>query len=139
MDLVRSHGLSAPEVYGHSTDAGNSVGAEYILTEKSRGKALGNVWFTLSQKDRIKVLSGITKLEAKLFSLDLPASGSVYFEEDLPPCMGKVPCQGGSFGKQLCIGPDASLKFCFEARSALNIERACPCKARSLNHIYASG
>ena len=111
MDLVRNHGLPVPQGYGYSTDVDNTVGVEYILMEKSRGKALGDVWLTLSQKDRVKVLSGITKLEAKLFSLKFPASGSLYFEEDLPTRMGKVPCQGGSSGKQLCIGPDASLKF----------------------------
>ena len=96
----------------------------------SGGKALGDVWFTLSQKDRIKVLSDIVKHEAKLFSLDLPASGSVFFEEDLPPGIGKVSCQSGSSGKQLCISPDAPLKFWSETRSALDIERG-PCKACS--------
>jgi hypothetical protein len=111
MDLVRSHGLPVPQVYGYATDTDNPVGVEYILMEKSKGKPLGDVWFTLSQNDRIKVLSGIAKHEAKLFSLDLPASGSLYFENDLPPDMGKVPCQAGSSGKRLYIGPDASLKF----------------------------
>jgi hypothetical protein len=28
MDLVRSHGLPVPQVYGYSTDAGNPVGVE---------------------------------------------------------------------------------------------------------------
>lgn len=98
-DLVRSHGLPVPQVYGYSTDADNPVGAEYILMEKSRGKVLGDVWFMLSHKDRIKVLSGIAKHEAKLFDLDLPASGSVYFEEDLLPGMGKGAVSGRVVGK----------------------------------------
>jgi hypothetical protein len=135
MDLVRSHGHPVPQVYGYSTDADNPVGVEYILMEKSRGKALGDVWFTLSQNDRIKVLSGIAKQEAELFSLDLPASGSVYYEEDLPPGMGKVSCQGGSSGKRLCVGPDASLKFWTETRSALDIERGS-CTAHISNYTY---
>lgn len=130
MDLVRSHGIPVPQIYGKSTEADNPVGVEYILMEKIGGKALGDVWFTLSQKDRIKVLPGIVKHEAKLFTLDLPASGSVFVEEDVPPGIGKVPCQGGSLGKQLCIGPGASLRFWFETRSALDIERG-PCNARS--------
>jgi hypothetical protein len=136
MDLVRSHGLPVPQIYGYSTDADKPVGAEHTLMEKSRGKAPCDVWFTLSQKDRIEALSGIVKHEAKLFSLDLPAFGSVYFEDDLPSGLGKVPCQGGSSGKQLCIGPDASLKFWFETRSALDVERG-PSKACSLNHVCA--
>lgn len=135
MDLVRSHGLLVPQVYGYSTDTDNPVGVEYILMEKSKGKALGDVWFTLSQNDRIKVVSDIAKHEAKLFSLDLPASGSIYYEEDLPHGMGKVPCQGGSSGKRLCVGPDASLKFWFETRSALDIERD-PCTTRIWTHTH---
>jgi aminoglycoside phosphotransferase (APT) family kinase protein len=89
MDLVRRHGIPVPVIYGYSTNMDNPIGAEYILMEKVQGKALGDVWFTLSQKDRIKVLSGIVEHEAKLFSLSFPASGSLYFEKDLPHEMGK--------------------------------------------------
>ena len=130
MDLVRGLGVPVPQIYGYSADVDNLVGVEYVLMEKVRGKSLGEVLFTLSQEHRIKVLSGNAKLEADLFSLDLPANGSVYFEQDLPSGMGRVACQGGSVGKRLCIGPDASLKFWFELRSALDIERG-PCDARN--------
>ena len=71
MDLVRSHGAPAPQIYGYCTNADNPVGAEYILMERAKGKSLGDVWFTLSPKERIKVLSGIAEQEANLFSLDL--------------------------------------------------------------------
>ena len=49
-DLVRSHALPVSQVYGYSIQADNPAGVEYILMEKSRGKALGDVWHTLSQK-----------------------------------------------------------------------------------------
>ena len=130
MDLVRGLGVPVPQIYGYSADVDNLVGVEYVLMEKVRGKSLGEVLFTLSQEHRIKVLSGNAKLEADLFSLDLPANGSVYFEQDLPSGMGRVACQGGSVGKRLCIGPDASLKFWFELRSALDIERG-PCESHT--------
>lgn len=54
MDLVRSHGIPVPQIYGNSTEADNPVGIEYILMEKIGGKALGDVWFTLSQRTESK-------------------------------------------------------------------------------------
>jgi aminoglycoside phosphotransferase (APT) family kinase protein len=89
MTLVRSHGIPVPVTYGYSININNPVGAEYILMEKAKGKSLGDVWFTLSQKDRIKVLSGIVDHEAKLLSLSFPAFGSLYLEKDLPLEIGR--------------------------------------------------
>ena len=134
MDLVRGYGVPVPQVYGYSINADNPVGVEYILMEKIKGKALGEIWFTLSQKDRIKVLSGIVEYEAKLFSLTFPACGSIYYDKDLPPEMGRVQCSSGSKGDPLCIGPDASLKFWHETRSALEIARG-PCKFPGRNRV----
>lgn len=91
MTLIRSHGIPVPVIYGYSTNIDSPVGAEYILMEKVKGKSLGDVWFTLSQKDRIKVLSGIVDHEAKLLSLRFLAFGSLYLEKDLPLEMGRVP------------------------------------------------
>lgn len=123
LDLVRHHGVPAPQIYGYSTDSNNPVGAEYILMEKVKGRSLGDVWFTLSESDRIKVLSGIVENEARLFSIDLPACGSLYYDKDLPCNMGRLPILDVAPGKQLCIGPDVSLKFWYEKRSDLDIHR----------------
>ena len=133
MTLVRNHGIPVPVIYGYSTNTNNPVGAEYILMEKAEGRPLGDVWFTLSQRDRIKVLSRIVDHEAKLFSLDFSAFGSLYFEEDLPREMGKVPCQHETSNQRFCIGPDTSLKFWYETRSALDIARG-PCKTHSIDY-----
>lgn len=137
MDLVRGNGVPAPQIYDYSISADNPVSAEYILMEKVKGKSLGDVWFTLSSKDRIKVLSGIVEHEAKLFSISLPGCGSIYYDKDLPAEMGRVQCPGGSKGERLCVGPDASLKFWHETRSALDIARG-PCKVprRNLVSLY---
>lgn len=134
MALVRGKGVPAPQVYGYSTNANNPVGAEYIFMENVKGKSLGDVWFTLSPKDRIRVLSGIVEHEAKLFSLSIPGCGSIYYDKDLPPQMGRVQCSSGSKGDRLCIGPDASLKFWHETRSALEIARG-PCKFPGRNRV----
>ncbi|KAK4544251.1 hypothetical protein LTR36_004461 [Oleoguttula mirabilis] len=91
MDLVRSHGVPVPQVYSYSVNGGNSVGAEYIIMEKVSGRTLGDQWYDLSEKERIRVLSDIVAIEAKLFAIDLPASGSVYYERDLPEGVARVP------------------------------------------------
>lgn len=127
MDLVRSQGIPVPQIYGYSADENNLVGAEYILMEKVKGRLLGDIWFTMSERDRIKVLSGIVDIEAKLFALKFPASGSLYYDEDLPSNMDRVPCQFENIAKSTCIGPDTSLKFWHEERSTMDVPRG-PCK-----------
>lgn len=131
MDLVPSHGVPVPQIFGYSTDIDNPVGVEYILMGKVKGKSLGDVWFTISQKERIKLLSGLVEHETRLFSISLPACGSIYYHKDLPPEMGRTQCQGGSSGD---IGPDASLKFWFETRSGLDTGRG-PCKSPSIHQV----
>lgn len=127
MDLVRSHGVPVPKVLDYSTDAANSVAAEYILTEKVCGRSLGDVWFTMSDKERLKVLSAVVDNEAKLFAIDLPASGSIFYSEDLPRTMERVALPSNErSSKTLCVGPDISPKFWFAERSQLGIQRK-PC------------
>ena len=137
MDLVRSSGIPVPEIYGSSPDAKNPVGAEYILMEKAPGRSLGNVWFTMSEKERIKILAQIAKYEARLFEIDFPAYGSIYYDECLPASMGKTTIRSTESKKPICIGPDVSLKMWFEERSALNFRRG-PCKSLETSHPLAS-
>jgi len=44
---------------------------------------VGDIWFALSFKERYKVVEQIVQLEKRLFSLQLPANGSIYFPPDL--------------------------------------------------------
>ncbi|EME87859.1 uncharacterized protein MYCFIDRAFT_205819 [Pseudocercospora fijiensis CIRAD86] len=74
MDFVRSHGVPTPRIHGYALDSNNDVGAEYIVMEKIHAQRLGDVWINLSDKNRLKVLSGIVDLEARLFSIDFPAT-----------------------------------------------------------------
>ncbi|KAK0268280.1 hypothetical protein LTS00_017612 [Friedmanniomyces endolithicus] len=124
MDLIRSNGVPVPKVFDYSADATNPVGTEYIFMEKVPGKPLGDAWFTMSEKERMKVLSAIVDCEAKIFAIDLPASGSIFYEKDLLQSMDREPLSSTeSTSRALCVGPDVSLKFWFEDRSALEIQR----------------
>ena len=120
MQLVRANGVPAPQIYSYSTDASNAVGAEYIIMEKMRGRSLGEVWFTLSEANRIKVISEVVAMEAKLFSIELPAYGSIFHATDIPPGSLGVPIPSVCCEAKLQIGPDTSLKHWFEGRSTID-------------------
>jgi hypothetical protein len=120
LDFVRGYGIPTPRVLGYSAHE-NAVGAEYILMEKLPGKPLGDVWFDLSEQERLKVLLQIVKLETKLFHIDLPASGSIYYARDLSPSTPKVDIS--SSDGEWCIGPYVALRWWFGERGDLDIDR----------------
>jgi aminoglycoside phosphotransferase (APT) family kinase protein len=118
--FVRAHDIPSPQVLGYSI-GDNAVGAEYIFIEKLPGKPLGDSWFDLSEQDRLKILLQIVKLEAKLFSIELPASGSIYYARDLSPGTPKIDLPGSD--GELCIGPYAALRWWFGERGDLDVDR----------------
>ncbi|KAF4620166.1 hypothetical protein G7Y89_g14650 [Cudoniella acicularis] len=63
MELVRSHGVPVPKVLGYSSTSDNAVGAEYIIMEKAVGRDLGDIWYELSEKERIKVVVQVARLD----------------------------------------------------------------------------
>ncbi|KAH9834716.1 26S protease regulatory subunit 4 [Teratosphaeria destructans] len=121
MDLVRKYEVPAPKVYAYSTDAGNAVGSEYIIMEKVSGRCLGDIWYELSDRQRVRVLGDIVDQEAKLFSIPLPAHGSIYDVNDLPHGTDRatMEVEAGRF----CVGPDVSLTHWCGTRSELQIMR----------------
>jgi hypothetical protein len=106
--FARAQGIPTPRVLGYSVDA-NAVGAEYILMEKLPGRPIGDTWFDLSEQERLKVLLQMVKLETKLFAINLPASGSIYYARDLSPGTPRIDIHGSDDG--LCIGPYAALRW----------------------------
>lgn len=128
MDLARGNGIPVPAIFDYSIDANNPVGAEYILMEKLSGKPLGDVWFALSEKERVKVISAVVDCEARLAAVDLPASGSIFYDDDLSLAMNREPISyRGRESRAFCVGPDVSLDFWYQEREVLDIERG-PCK-----------
>ncbi|KAK5113444.1 hypothetical protein LTR85_010872 [Meristemomyces frigidus] len=123
MDLVRLHGVPVPLIHSYSADANNSVGAEYIIMEKVRGKTLRDLWYGLSEKERIRVLSEIVAIEAKLFAMVLPAYGSVYYDRDLPNSVARLPIVTAVSPAGFCMGPNASSRYWYEERSAMDLDR----------------
>lgn len=78
VDLIRFYGLPVPRIFGYSTTSNNPVGSEYIIMEKAVGKEVGHTWYDLSVKERKSITLEVARLEGVLFSIPLPAFGSVY-------------------------------------------------------------
>ena len=137
MALIRSYGVPVPKVLGYSATHNNAVGAEYIIMEKASGREIGDVWYELSEKARMKVVVEVARVESVLFSIPLPAYGSIYFRSDLQNGMeatdvtlGDVTGNSEHASKtadQICIGPDVAQSWWFEKRSSMNVPRG-PCK-----------
>jgi hypothetical protein len=89
--------------------------------KKLPGKPLSSIWINLNDKERFKVLHQIVTMEAKLFAMDLPASGSIYYSHDLPPTMPRTDIPG--FDNGLCIGPYAHSVWWYGERKDLDIDR----------------
>lgn len=124
MDLVRSHDVSAPKIYDYSTYSDNTVGSEYIIMEKAPARTLGDIWYTLSEKPRIKIIAQVVEIGAKMFARELPAKGSVYYRRDLSD-NNTVGMEIAKFNATapMCMGPDTALGMWFEERSSIDIDR----------------
>ena len=131
MDLVRSYGVPVPKVLDYSATSNNAVGTEYIIMEKVNGRDLGDIWYELSEKERIKVVVQVARLESVLFSISLPGCGSVYYKRDLENSTKAVNITvsegAGESAGQLCIGPDVAQKWWYDKRDQLPVSRG-PCK-----------
>lgn len=135
MEYLRLNQIPVPRVYGWSSTMSNAVGAEYIIMEKLDGMTLGDVWDTLGYKERYKVIEQIVRLEQKLFSLQLPASGSIYFPHDLSEHEQSQSVPFHVQGREFCIGPMAHYSWWHADRSSFECDRG-PCKLYAAYDIH---
>ncbi|KAI4652080.1 hypothetical protein J4E93_002277 [Alternaria ventricosa] len=120
LDFLRTNGIPVPRVLDYSTGE-NSVGVEYMLMERSPGKPLSDIWFSLAEEERCQILHKIVLLETKLFAIKLPANGSIYYTRDLPPNSPRIDLPGSNSG--LCVGPYVSTRWWYRERGDLEIDR----------------
>lgn len=129
MNYLRSCVIPTPKVYDYSTTSHNPAGTEYIIMEFIRGTNLGDIWFALGEKARIKVVRKLVELESRLFSLKFPASGSLYYTVDLDNTSSRVQVEADSESTKdsFCIGPDLDLAMWYGNRLDLQTFQG-PCK-----------
>ncbi|KAE8318371.1 kinase-like domain-containing protein [Aspergillus transmontanensis] len=125
LDYLRLHDLPVPKVFGYSATSENAAGTEYIFMEYMRGRSLGDLWYGLSEDGCSTIIRNIVNLEARLFKLQFPASGSLYYTADLysktdrPPVPIEDPPSNGRFS----IGPETTPRMWFGKRRELQVER----------------
>lgn len=56
----------------------NAVGSEYIILEKAPGQPLESRWFSLTPKERVRLVTSFVEIERKMFSFPLGSYGSLY-------------------------------------------------------------
>jgi hypothetical protein len=128
LDFLRTHGIPVPKVFGYSAVADNCAGTEYIFMEYIQGKSLWDVWYDLSEREIEKLVARIVQLESRLSSLQFPASGSLYYCDDLPDSHSRISVLLPGSTQRFCIGLDTSLRLWYGKRLNLSVERG-PCKS----------
>lgn len=130
MEFLKKHGLPIPTVYKWDATDLNPVGSAYMIMEKVQGRAVYDTWYTMSTKERQTFVEGIVKLEKRMFDIDFPASGSLYykrsvdFERHSVP-LSSTPCL--SEADPFCIGPSSKLLWWYRGREELPVHKG-PCK-----------
>lgn len=69
------------------------------------GTNLGDIWFELGETARMTVVRRLVELEARLFALKFPASGSIYYSRNLDASTDRIEINAGSSSsdEQFCI------------------------------------
>lgn len=136
MDFLRCHDIPIPKVHAYSAVPENPVGAEYIIMDMAEGKPIGDYWYSMTKEERVKVIYQIAEIEGKLFSIHLPASGSIYYVKDLDSGTFRVDLPDPQGTSRFCIGPATSQNlWCYE-RSFLDIARG-PCEYQDAKNDWS--
>lgn len=130
MEFLRLHGIPTPRVFDWSATSANSIGSEYMIMERVEGEELESTWYTMSVKERLSVMQKIVDLERKLFAIEFPANGSIYFDSSLEEGIDRVEIAtlpNVKDAPRFCIGPSTEYLWWYQNRSELGIHGG-PCK-----------
>ncbi|KAJ5542923.1 hypothetical protein N7535_005345 [Penicillium sp. DV-2018c] len=98
--------IRVPKVFAWSSDAANSVGAEFIIMEKIRGVALSETWEAMNTLERYKIIDQVVQIEKELGNISFPAYGSLFLRDSLPATYRQYPLPPELDPEGLfCIGP----------------------------------
>ncbi|PYI22810.1 hypothetical protein BO99DRAFT_440251 [Aspergillus violaceofuscus CBS 115571] len=97
---------SGSEIIAWSSDAANSVGAEFIIMERIRGIALSETWEAMDTLERYKIIDQVVQVEKELANISFPAYGSLFLRDSLPATCRQYPLPPELDPEELfCIGP----------------------------------
>ncbi|KAI2788557.1 hypothetical protein POX_e06576 [Penicillium oxalicum] len=73
LEYVKKHtSILVPRVFAWSSDSSNPVAAEYIVMEKAPGVPLFQVWGTMTEFEKLRLIKNLTQLEAQLATIKFP-------------------------------------------------------------------
>ena len=84
LDFLSSKSIPVPRVYAWSSKVDNAIGSEYIIMGKAPGQPLESRWFSLTPKERVRLVTSFVEIERKMFSFPLGSYGSLYYKSGLP-------------------------------------------------------
>lgn len=126
MDFLRSYGLHVPQIYSYAASKDNSVGTEYIIMEEVPREGMNDRWYDMTEERRTNLVFQIAKIESKLFTINFPASGSIYYPHDLGPRLNRLDLPDPRRETAYCIGLSVAQTLWFGKRSEINTNRG-PC------------
>ncbi|KAH8590581.1 serine/threonine protein kinase [Bisporella sp. PMI_857] len=110
--IPHSHGVPIPKVFDWDSSASNQIGSEYIIMERVQSRELADTWYMMTFKERMAVMEKIIDIERILFSVQFPASGSLFFKDSLDAGV-----------KRICVGPSTEYLWWYQRRSELSANR----------------
>ena len=142
LDFLSSKGVPVPRVYAWSSEGDNVVGSEYVIMEKAPGQPLESRWFSLTQKERVRLVTSFVEIERKMFSFALGSYGSLYYKGRLPSHLqadlyGPETLDESGDASRFCIGPSTDYMFWRGKRAQLDLNRG-PCLSFSSSLLYDS-
>ncbi|KAL9104654.1 MAG: hypothetical protein Q9163_000397 [Psora crenata] len=128
LDFLSSKGIPVPRVYAWSSEGDNAVGSEYIIMEKAPGQPLESRWFSLTQKERVRLVTSFVEIERKMFSFTLGCYGSLYYKGRLPSHLqadlyGPETLDESGDTSRFCIGPTTDYMFWRGRHAQLDLNR----------------
>lgn len=100
----------------------NPVRLAYMIMEKAQERAIYNMWYTISTKERQTFVERVIRMERKLFDIEFPTSGSLYYKHSLGSGVHSVPLQLSLTmpqAGQTCIGPSSKLLWWYRGQEKL--------------------
>ena len=91
MDYLRIYGLPIPRVYKWDAPALYPVRLAYMIMGKVQERAIYDMCYTISTKEGRVFVERVIRMEKKLFDIEFPISGSLYYKHSLSSGVQSVP------------------------------------------------
>ncbi|EAW21629.1 phosphotransferase family protein [Aspergillus fischeri NRRL 181] len=117
LDFLRSVlGIPVPRVLAWSSPLQpNSVGSEYILMQRVKGRQLSGVWDVMSEVQRFGLVKSMVEIERQLMSAQFTSHGSLYYKDTYP--------RGKELTEKFVFGPTTERTFWEDQKRGLDIDQ----------------